>query len=131
MTKTSFAFLKDLFVILFNVMLKIGVVPENWCKGIIIPIHKRGDPLDPDNYRPMRGLSCLGKFFTNTLNMRLQDVLKKCKIIHCAQIGTTEKHRTTDHIITLKSLISEHVSLVNRGRIYACFVDFRKAYDSV
>ena len=63
--------------------------------------------------------------------MRLQNVLKKCKIIHCAQIGFTEKCRTTDHIITLKSLISEHVLSVNRGRIYGCFVDFMKAYDAV
>ena len=63
--------------------------------------------------------------------MRLQDVLKKCKIIHCAQIGFTEQHRTKDHIVTLKSLISKHISSVNRGRIYGCFVDFKKAYDSV
>ena len=63
--------------------------------------------------------------------MRLQNVLKKCKIIHCAQTGFTEKYRTTDHIITLKSLISEHVLSVNRGRIYGCFVDFMKAYDAV
>ena len=76
-------------------------------------------------------LSCLGKFFTNTLNMRLQDVLKKCKIIHCAQIGFTENHRTTDYIVTLKSLISKHLSSVNRGRIYGSCVDFRKVYDSV
>ena len=87
-------------MILFNLILKIGVVPENWCKGIITPVHKSGDLLDP---------SCLRKFFTSTLNIRLQDVFQKCKIIHFAQIGFTEKHQTTDHIITLKSVISKHV----------------------
>ena len=30
MIETSFFFLKGLFVILFNLILKIGVVPENW-----------------------------------------------------------------------------------------------------
>ena len=45
--------------------------------------------------------------------MRLQDVLKKCKIIKCAQIGFAEKHQTT-YIITLKSLISKHVSSVKQ-----------------
>ena len=92
MIETSLVFLKDLFVILFNLTLKIGVVPENWCKGIITPVHKSGNPLDPDIYRPICLLSCLGKLFTNTINMRLQDVLKKCKMIHCAQIEFTEKH---------------------------------------
>ena len=63
--------------------------------------------------------------------MRPQGAFKKCKIIHCAQTEFIEKHRTTDHIVALKSLISERVSSVNKGRIYGCFVDFRKAYDSV
>ena len=115
MIKTSFVFLQDLFVILFNLILKIGVVPENWCKEIITPVHKSGDPLDLDNYGSIHVLSCLGKFFTNTLDMRSQDVLKKCKIIHCAQIGFTEKHQTTDHIVTLKSLISKHAVVSQKG----------------
>ena len=105
-------------MILFNLILKIGVVPENWRKGIITPVHKSDDPLDPDNYRAICVLSCLGKVFTNTLDMRLQDVFKKCKFILCVKIWFTEKHRITDHIVTLKSLISKHVSSVNRGRIY-------------
>ena len=83
-------------MILFNQTLKIGVFLDSWCKGIITPVHKSGDPLNPDTYRPTCVLICLGKFFTNTLNMRLQDAFKKRKIIHCAQIGFTEKHRMTD-----------------------------------
>ena len=117
-------------MVLINLILKISVLPESWCKGVITPVHKGGDPFDPDNYRPICVLS-LEKFLTRTLSMRLQNVLKKCKIIHCAQIGFTEKHRTTDHIATLKSLISKDVSSVSRGGIYGCFVDFRKAYNSV
>ena len=66
------------------------------------------------------------KFLTHTQDIRLQDVLKKCKIIHCAQIGFTEEHRTTHHIITLKSLISKHVSSVNGENLenfYKCLFD--------
>ena len=56
--------------------------------------------------------------------MRLQDVLQKRKIIHCAQIGFDEKNMEPQTI----SLHSNHVSSVNRGRVHECFV---KAYDSV
>ena len=69
--KILFVFLKDLFVILFNLILKISVFPESFCQGIITPVHKDGNPLDADNYRPACVLICLGKFFTNTLNMTL------------------------------------------------------------
>ena len=42
-----------------------------------------------------------------------------------------ENHRTSDHIFTWKTLINRYVHKEPRGKIYACFVDFRKAFDSV
>ena len=55
----------------------------------------------------------------------------KAKIINPVQIGFVKNHRTIDHILTLKSIISEHVSATRQGKIYACFVDFKKAYGTV
>ena len=55
----------------------------------------------------------------------------KEKIINPVQIGFVENHRTTDHIFTLKTVISKHVSATRQDKIYACFVDFKKAYDTV
>ena len=74
--------------------------------------------------------SCLCKFFTNLLNSRLYTLMKG-KIINPVQIGFVENHRTTDHIFTLKMIISKHVSAMRQSKIYACFVDFKKAYDTV
>ena len=36
-------------------------------------------------------------------------------------------HRTSDHVFTLKSAIAKHVNTTSRGRLYGCFVDFKKA----
>ena len=55
----------------------------------------------------------------------------KEKIINPVQIGFVENHRTKDHKFTLKSIISKHVSATRQGRIYDCFVDFKKASDTV
>ena len=68
MIKHSFEILKDCFVKLFNLVITVGCVPSIWCKGLITPVHKKGDPLNPDNFRPICVLSCLCKFFTNVLN---------------------------------------------------------------
>ena len=38
---------------------------------------------------------------------------------------------TKDHIFTLKSNISKHVYSKRSNKMYACFDDFRKAYDPV
>ena len=55
----------------------------------------------------------------------------KEKIINLIQIGSVENHRTKGHIFTLKSIISKRGSATRQGRLYVCFVDFKKAYDTV
>ena len=52
-------------------------------------------------------------------------------ILHPSQIGFLPNHRTADHILTLKSLIDKYVYQTTNGKIYACFVDLRKAFDSI
>ena len=108
MIKASFDMLKPVYMKLFNLIITVGQVPAVWCKGLITTVHKNGDPFDPDNYRPICVLSCLCKFFKNLLNSRLYDSLMKEKIINPVQIGFVENHRTTDHIFTLKAIISKH-----------------------
>ena len=94
-----------------------------------MPIHKSGSQDDPNNYRGICISSCLGKFFTLIMNKRLNDFLENNKIINKSQIGFRKNCRTADHLLVLKTLID--VYKMKRKRIFACFVDFRKAYDSV
>ena len=51
--------------------------------------------------------------------------------INKAQTGFKAKCRTSDHIVTLKTLINKHVKDKNKKKVFACFVDFRKAYDFI
>jgi hypothetical protein len=44
--------------------------------------------------------------------------------------GFRENYRTADRIFVLKSLINKYIHK-NKKKIYACFVDLRKAFDSV
>ena len=41
------------------------------------------------------------------------------------------KSRTTDHIFTLETLCNKYVKDKNGGKLFASFVDFKKAYDSI
>ena len=64
------------------------------------------------------------------MNNRLLNFANKQKLIHPTQIGFMPGNRTADHILTLKTLHDKYVKHENE-KIYACFVDFRKAFDSV
>ena len=46
------------------------------------------------------------------------------------QFGFRHNHRTTDSIFILKTLINKYLNL-SKKQIFVCFVDFRKAFDSV
>ena len=50
-------------------------------------------------------------------------------LIKYNQIGFRKGFRTSDHVLTLKTLIDQSFS--RKEKLYACFVDFRKAYDTV
>ena len=73
--------------------------------------------------------SCLGKLFTLTLNERLVAFLEERKILKPNQIGFSKGYRTADHVFVLISVMN---SYTRKGKkIYACFVDISKLYDSV
>ena len=41
-----------------------------------------------------------------------------------------QKNRTSDHVLTLRTLVDKYVD-GPREKIYACFADFKRAFDSV
>ena len=100
------------------------------CLGIITPIHKEGPKDDPDNYRGICIGSALSKVLSTMMNERLTEYAKENNMINKAQIGFEAENRTSDHLLTVKSLVNKYVN-DNKGKLYVCFVDFRKAFDTV
>ena len=131
MIKAGIQYLKTALCKLFNLILKIGFFPSSWCEGIITPIYKSGNKNDPSNYRGICISSCLGKLFTSVLNTRLKNYVLQQNILHQAQIGFLPNHCTSDHIFTLRTLVDKYVSHSTNGKLYTCFIDFKKAFDSV
>ena len=101
-----------------------------WCDGLITPFFKCGTKSDPSNYRGICISSCIGKLFCSILNQRLLKHVDLNNILHKYQIGFLANNRTADHVLTLRTLIDKYVHC-HKEKIYACFVDFRKACDSV
>ena len=130
MIKASCGSLLNVYEKLFNIILKARIYPNTWCEGLITPIFKSGDKSDPGNYRGICVSSCLGKFFSSIINQRLVDFLEKKKTLYPSQIGFLKENRPADHIFTLHTL-TEKYSYHHNQKIYACFVDFKKAFDSV
>ena len=48
-----------------------------------------------------------------------------------SQKGFSANNRTADHVLTLRTLIDKWHLNCHKTKVYACFVDFRKAFDSL
>ena len=133
MIKCSITSMKTLLQKLFNKVLSTGCYPNSWSQGYIVSLFKSGCKSDLNNYRGITISSCLGKVFSAILNKRLVNFLASRNIMHDTQIGSCKGSRTSDHIYVLKSLIDKYTK--DKGRknrkLYAAFVDFRKALDLV
>ena len=129
MIKASFPFLKNAFLKLFNVVLKSNFYPSVWGLGHIVPIFKSGTVSDPSNYRGITISSCLSKLFSVILNNRLISFLDLNNLKRPEQIGFSKGCRTADYIFTLKTIIDSYK--FKKKKLYACFIDLQKAFDSV
>ena len=112
---------------LFNQCLDNGVYP--WNTSIVTPLHKKGDRYNPDNYRAIAVSSAIGKLFSNVLLKRLVSYRLLCCPDPPNQLGFCKEAQTVDHIFTLDTCISKYIK--QGKRLYSCFIDFKKAFDSV
>jgi hypothetical protein len=111
-------------------VLESGIVPDDWCMGMIKPLFKnKGSKDDPDNYRGITLLSCISKLFTAMINIRLSDYLEGIGAIGSEQIGFRQGYSTMDHIFVLNSIINLY--LFKKKQLYCAFIDYKKAFDLV
>ena len=60
----------------------------------------------------------------------MTDYLENNKLISYNQGGFRGGYRTTDHIFILKTLLNKYLHKL-KNKLFVCFVDFKKAFDSV
>ena len=114
---------------LFNVIFQKGYFPIKWTEGFIVPLHKKGDINQVENYRGITLLSTLGKLFSRILNTRLTEWAEQYHIYVESQTGFRKNTGTIDNIFVLHGVINH---LLNENKkLYAAFIDYTKAFDYV
>ena len=112
---------------LFNLCLHQSETPTRWQNALTILLHKKGDPTDLENYRPISLLNHLYKLFTRIITDRLETKLDFYQPKE--QAGFRKNFGTNDHLHCIKGIIEKSIEY-NRPLVLA-FVDFRKAFDTI
>jgi hypothetical protein len=112
---------------LCNKIWTTGEIPEDWCDGIIIPIPKKGDLRDCNNWRGITMLSVPGKVLCSIILDRLKVSVDKKLRQH--QAGFRTGRSCCDQIFALRQIL-ERITEMN-CKLHVNFIDFRKAFDCV
>ena len=118
---------------LFNCMLA-SHFPERLSVGLITAVYKSGDKFDMGNYRGITVGSVVAKLFAMILEQRIASWAEEHAVKAKGQARFSKDFLTTDNIFILRSLIDNQKQSRQKGKagkLYCCFVDFRKAFDTV
>ena len=102
-----------------------------------LSVYKSGDKFDMGNYRGITVGSVVAKLFAMILEQRIAswaELLEEHAVKAKGQAGFRKDFHTTDNIFILRSPIDKQKQSRQKGKagkLYCCFVDFRKAFDTV
>ena len=102
-------------------------MPEEWKKGLLIKLPKKGDLSHCRNWRGIMLLSMASKVFCRVILERLKTALDKK--LRDEQAGFRAGRSCTDQIATLRIIVEQSIEW--QSSLYINFIDFEKAFDSV
>ena len=130
MLKSAKLILADPILRLFNSLLEKSIYPKQWSLDILTPLHKKNEKSDPNNFRGVVVSSSLGKLFNKFIQKRLEKHCNLKNIINEIQGSGKANSRTSDHHLIIRFLLDKYVNGQGK-KIFVCFVDLQKAYDTV
>ena len=106
-----------------------GIFPSSLKLARVMPIFKKGDQQDCNNYGPISVLSDISKLIEKLPYNKLYKFLNQNKCLHNNQFGF-QNHHSTNHVLT--SITEKIWNALDDGN-YASgiFLDFQKAFDTV
>ena len=127
--KSCALFLFEPLTKLFNLSLQSSVVPQEWKRGMIVPIYKGGNRSSISNYRPVTLLSVISKVLERLVANELVKHLEVNGLLATSQHGFRKHHSClTNLLLTL----DDWTAASDRGiSTHACYLDMSKAFDRV
>ena len=112
---------------LFTIIWEGTVIPDDWTKGIIIKLAKKGTLSDCNNWRGITLLSVPSKIMAKIIILRLVDAIDKQ--LREEQAGFRKGRGCIDQIFALRNIIEQCTEW--QRKLFINFVDFQKAFDSL
>lgn len=127
--KISVNYLVYPLTFLINYSLEEGIFPKIFKMAKVIPLHKKGDKLLIENYRPISLLCTLSKVLEKIIFNKITLFLNKHNILSNCQHGFRKGKNT--HSAILQFIMNLYENLNNNKKCIGLFMDLSKAFDLV
>ncbi|MCG8113323.1 MAG: reverse transcriptase family protein, partial [Candidatus Thiodiazotropha taylori] len=114
---------------LFNCSISHGKVPKLWKQANVSPIHKKDDPSEVSNYRPISLLSTVGKVLEKIVHKHLYNFLHEHNAISTLQSGFVPGDSTVNQLVDIYNTFCK--ALDEGKEVRSVFCDISKAFDRV
>ena len=112
---------------LFHSIYDTGIVPNEWKKANVVPIHKKGDKCDIKNCRPISLTCIVAKLMERIIQDEL--LIRTQEHLNDHQHGFLANKSCTTNLISLSDSIN--IALHNNVGSDIIYFDFQKAFDTV
>ena len=102
-------------------------VPKDWVDAVLIPLPKKGNLTNCDNWRGVALLDVVGKVVTRVLQERLQTLAED--VLPESQCGFRSGRSCADMVFSVRQIVEK--AQEHRAKAFVTFIDLKKAYDSV
>ncbi|XP_020285268.1 golgin subfamily A member 6-like protein 6 [Pseudomyrmex gracilis] len=107
-------------------------IPEEWRKSIVVPIYKRGNQEQAENYRRISLLCTAYKIYAEIIREKLEKEVEEKDLLPESQAGFRKEKSTLDNIYVLNHVVQREKEK-ERGerKVHALFIDLKAAFDNV
>jgi hypothetical protein len=111
--------------LLFTEIYNSNIIPSQWKEAFIIPVFKKGDRHDANNYRPISITSAICRLFEKLIAVKIRRTYFHRIIPN--QFGFLPKSSCCSAL--LSTVAQWEISLKNKSPVDVVYFDFRKAFD--
>ena len=113
--------------VIVNQCLETGIFPDKLKIAKVIPLFKKGDPEQIDNYRPISILPAISKIIENTIFIQLYEYFNTNDLLYKSQYGFRPKHSA--ELAALEIVDKIIYQMDNSETPISVLLDLSKAFD--
>ena len=127
--KLAFPLIEDSILHLVNLSIRNGTFAQNWKIQLILPLHKKNDKLNGNNYRPVSHIIEIGKIAEYSVHEQVYNHFSSCGLFHSNHHGFLANSNTATALTQLSYIWLSATE--NKELSAALLLDLSAAFDIV